>query len=521
MKKPAPPSTSASPTRSVGERRFLYLTAAVAGGVLMVVEILGAKMLAPYFGTSHFVWVAQIGVTLAALASGYYLGGRLADRSPRLTLLYGALLLAAVWLALTVVMTEPVAYACLDFRLAVGSVLASLILYFVPLTLLAMTGPFLIRTISESLVNLGAQVGRLSAISTFGSFVGTAGIGYVLIPLLPNSTTMLLNAGLLVVLATVYFLVWARRPNPASKLIAVWAVIGLAAALEARVQTARLSGAQELFRGNSHFGMLQVVEHEGTRYYLNDFLTQNLYDPKTKQGTAMFTYMLAELARAYSPRLDSALCIGMGVGIVPMDFAHAGMRVDVVEINPAIVPVAQKFFDFDPAKAHVTIDDGRHFLNRTTNRYDAVILDAFLGDSSPAHLMSREAFASMRRVLTTNGVLVINCFGELDPHNNYFTASLDKTLRTVFKSVRIHADGSGNLFFVATDQGELPEPRMPDLTKMHPSVRSRVERAFNRVLAVPPADGIVLTDNYNPVDYYDARNREELRKQLAFSMKDK
>src|SRR5689334_24819125 len=117
--KPQPiPATIAMPA---GLRPYLYFTAAITGAAVMIVEILGAKMLAPYFGTSHFVWTAQIAVTLVALATGYYAGGRLVDRAPRLSRLYGSVLIAAGYLGLTVLAVEHVADWCLDFRLAIGS----------------------------------------------------------------------------------------------------------------------------------------------------------------------------------------------------------------------------------------------------------------------------------------------------------------------------------------------------------------------------------------------------------------
>src|SRR5213594_2724775 len=107
------------------QRRYLYLTAATTGAAIMIVEILGAKMLAPYVGTSHFVWTAQIAVTLVALAAGYYAGGRLVDRSPRPGVLYVWIAVAAAYLCLAVLIVEPVAYRCLKFSLPVGSLLAS------------------------------------------------------------------------------------------------------------------------------------------------------------------------------------------------------------------------------------------------------------------------------------------------------------------------------------------------------------------------------------------------------------
>src|SRR5512139_3628951 len=152
------------PSRAL--RPFLYTTAGITGGAVMIVEILGARMLSPYVGTSHFVWTAQIAVTLVALACGYYAGGRLADRSQQLPTLYWAILSAAVYLALTVLICEPVSYWCLDFNLALGSLLASTILFFIPLALLAMTAPFLIRVITSSVAGVGGNVGRLTAIST-------------------------------------------------------------------------------------------------------------------------------------------------------------------------------------------------------------------------------------------------------------------------------------------------------------------------------------------------------------------
>src|SRR5947208_2673534 len=166
----------------------------MTGAAIMIVEILGAKMLSPYVGMSHFVWTAQIAVTLVALACGYYVGGKLADRSQELNRLYWAILGAAMYLAVTVLVCEPVAYWCLDFNLAVGSLLASGILFFIPLALLAMTGPFLVRVITSAVAGVGGNVGRLTSISTLGSLAGTMLIGYLMIPLLPNSVAMYVTA---------------------------------------------------------------------------------------------------------------------------------------------------------------------------------------------------------------------------------------------------------------------------------------------------------------------------------------
>jgi spermidine synthase len=252
---------------------------------------------------------------------------------------------------------------------------------------------------------------------------------------------------------------------------------------------------------------------------LNDYLVQNTYDPFHRRSDSMFTYMLSGLAQTYTPRLDSALCIGLGIGIVPMDFANRGIEVDAVEINAAVVPLATNYFAFDPTRVDVTIGDGRYFLNQTSKRYDTVILDAFIGDSSPSHLMTREAFAAMKNVLNPGGTLVINSFGDFDPGRDFLTASLHKTLSAVFASVRIHAAGNGNTFYVASDRRPMEPVRTPELPDPSPRIRQQIEQAFARIRTVNPEHGMVLTDDYNPAEVYDAANRERMRRHLALSMR--
>src|SRR5258708_13911591 len=220
--------------------------------------MLGAKMLSPFVCMSHFVWTAQIAVTLVALACGYYIGGRLADRSEKLSWLYVGILVAGVFLALTVLICEPVAYWCLDFNLAIGSLLASAFLFLIPLALLAMTGPFLVRVITSSVAGVGGNMGRLTSISTLGSFAGTMLVAYLMIPFLPNSVTMYATALALVVICAGYFAVF-RRESVKALLSAFVFVAGIGAILF-------LGGGDHYkslvprFRGNSHFGELRVLD---------------------------------------------------------------------------------------------------------------------------------------------------------------------------------------------------------------------------------------------------------------------
>jgi spermidine synthase len=193
--------------------------------------------------------------------------------------------------------------------------------------------------------------------------------------------------------------------------------------------------------------------------------------------------------------------------------------VDTVEINPAVIPLAEKYFDFDSGKVQVTIGDGRHFLNRAPRQYDVVILDAFVGDSFPSHLMTRETFASIRKILRPGGSLISHSFGEMKPGRDFLLNSLARTLRSEFAGVRIHTNGKDDFFFVARNEADPRPVAAGVLENIHPLARAEVETAMKNTVEIPAESGIVLTDDYNPVDYYDAQNRETLRRRLALTAK--
>ena len=492
------------------KRNFFYITALITGAAVMIIEILGAKLLAPYVGTSHFVWTSQIAVTLIALTCGYYIGGKLVDRTPNPKVLYQALAVAGLYLIADVIICERVAYYCLQFKLAIGSILASSILFFIPLVCLAMTGPFLTRLLTLSVTEIGTAVGRLTAIGTLGSFLGTMLIGYIVIPLVPNTTTLLCTAGTLLCCSLLFFITRLRN------------VLGFTVVMSVAIVTAwnvRQSNPNCNYVHNSPFGLMEVVtSKDGNRYYLNDNLIQNVYDPIRKQSAAAFSYILESLAYSYNHKLTNALCIGLGIGSIPMEMAHKGILVDVVEINPDVIPLAMKYFDFNTNACNLTIGDGRYYIRQQTKQYDTIILDAFLGDSMPSHLMTKEAFIEMAKRMQPAGTLVINAFVDPTQPEDCFGTSLYLTLKSVFPEVQMHSNGDGATFFVASFQ-VIDRIQNVDLTSMHPNVIPSVKLALHRRIPYPIGQGIILTDNFNPIEFLDASKRETRRQNLLWFRK--
>lgn len=260
-----------------------------------------------------------------------------------------------------------------------------------------------------------------------------------------------------------------------------------------------------LDRTRSAHGILLVIQRQDgsgvvRRRLLNDELIQNTYDPESRQSLSTFTGALTGLAFAYVARLKKALCLGVGAGMVPRQLAAAGASVDAVEINPDSTRLAERFFDFNPKAVNLVIGEGRAFAEQSVDEYDLVVLDAFLGASAPAHLLTRESLRVLRDRLRPGGVLVTNTFGEFDPRQRELSASLDCTLRTVFgeESVGAHASGQGNVFHVATNGQRLEPVRAPDFSGEHPAIQFELQLVWEGRREFKPGNGRVLTDAMLP-----------------------
>jgi spermidine synthase len=200
-----------------------------------------------------------------------------------------------------------------------------------------------------------------------------------------------------------------------------------------------------------------------------------------------------------------------------------GVHVDVVEINPKVVDVAQRYFDFDPSKVRIHLGDGRTFIHQKdlTQKYDTIILDAFLGDSSPSHLLTREAFLDMRRILADDGTIVINAFGSLEKEQDFFDTSLHRTLKSVFNTVRVHHSGPriGNMYFVASTSKNITVVNQPHFDEVPAAIHAKVKADWRNVASIDETKGMILTDDYNPIEFFDARVREDIRRLSAIFAK--
>ena len=412
----------------------------VSGAALMGLEIVGSRLLAPTFGNSLFVWGALITTFLAALALGYSLGGRVADRWPDPEVL--AALLAGSGVLLFVIFASPEALLSALARAPVPerfrALLASALLFGPPSVVMGMVTPFAVRLAARDIATVGSAAGRLSALSTAGSILGTFATAFFLIPTFPTRPilfalgTSLLLASLLV---------------PAPRLARRFVVAGFAGAAGAAVYVVAPAVVAPpspvgtiVYEKETAYHRLRVVDQGLRRALYFDRATQG-YVP-VRPGLVMDQVytdgLLLGLAFAGEPRSVVAIGLGAGMAQTVLTARAPEIQTTSIEIDPEVVSVARRFFGFAPgARDRVIVGDGRRELEGAVTRADVILVDAYFADSIPFHLVTEEFNGLCARKLAPGGALALNFAGSLTGRGNALFWAAVKTLQRTFPRVYI------------------------------------------------------------------------------------
>lgn len=507
---------------SRGLLAYLVLTAVLCGALVMVIEVLGSRVIGPFFGVSLYVWTSLISVTLVSLAGGYAVGGMLADRFPSPAYLYAIILVAGLLALAVPAIKGPVLAACVPLGLRGGALAGTLILFGPALFALGCVTPYILRVAVRELDNLGRAAGGFYALSTVGSVLGTLATGFVLIGSLGVTDTFRLTAGLLIALGCGYFLLFRRRWAVSLALVVPFVPLADPPA-EARMDDG--TRVSLVAAHDSFYGELKVVEYRygalHTRELLIDGLVQGGMDVRSGLPVYGSTYFLQRLPYAINPGGERALVIGLGAGLVPRWYEARGVVADVVDIDAAVAELARAHFGYR-GRGELFVADARSFLAHPGRRYDYIIVDVFNGDTTPGHLMSLEALRLAKARLAPRGVLAFNLVGSLR-RRPFMTASVVATLEAVFDQAQVFptfpvdgGGGDGNLTLVAYDG----EPRPVPVVLLSPeSVHPLAGRTMPpgplsafRFPAGTPA--MLLTDDFNPMDVHDAGLREAVRRNI-------
>jgi predicted membrane-bound spermidine synthase len=496
-------------------RAALHLTVAVAGAAVMILELVGTRIIGPFYGVSLYVWTALIAVTLIALALGYWLGGVLAERAPAFGLAH-ALGAAGLLCAAVPPAAHRVLLATDALGLRAGAFCSALLLFLLPLAALGTVGPLAIQSLARGPGAAGRVAGSVLAVSTAGSVAGTLLFGFFLLPALGSRAILLGLGGALLLLAALHL--WIERgPRWRSTLRSL---AGLAAltALPSVVtgDGASAPGRRVIFDEEGIHGRVRVIDDERgrLRWLLSDASTISSIDLDTGECPFGYLRVLAAVPDL-RPQADRALLVGVGGGILARAFSRAGLPADCIELDPAVAQAARTCFGFRP-DGEQALGDARYILRTLHRRYDVVVHDCFTGGAMPAHLLSVEALRDVKRCMTADAVLALNVVGATRRGGSRALAAVRASLGAVFADVEaivldVEAPVS-DVIFLASD-GPLDREAIESVAGA-----AGPDASVACARDIPGAPGLVLTDDFNPLDVLQAPLSESYRELLVARM---
>lgn len=492
----------------------------ISGACLMALELAGSRILAPYFGNTIFTWGSLLSVFMISLSTGYYFGGKLADRKPSFVTLF----FIGMGIALSLLM---VPYVSLTFIYVASKaelgpriepLLSSILIFFVPSTLMGMVSPFAVKLESRSLSQVGGVAGGLYALSTVGSIFGTIMTAFFLIPTI-GVRAILLAIGCLMLVTSAVLLPRGRKEI---------AQIGVPTLFFAAIMGygmltlgAPAPGKNVLFEKETAYSNIKVHRDTSGRIATVQLLFDGVVETRIREipphypSDCEYTHMI-QLGRVFNAYPQRVLVVGLGGGVVPRDFKRdvPDCEVDAVEIDPEVIEVAEKFFRFeqkDGVRAYA--DDGRRFLKRRCpeKKYDYIVLDAYsISGQVPFHLLTLEFMQEIKSHLEPGGVVVSNIISAVTGEKSRLLQSEYKVFTQVFGQVYVfynygNLDAVQNTMLIGVDSAtrKTPEEIHRIAEDMVAAGTTSAENFIEWSLNLkddfrPGPHAILLTDDYVP-----------------------
>ena len=479
----------------------LRLVAFFVGASSLGAEIAAARLLAPYFGASTIIWANTIATVLVSLSVGYAVGGRVADRRADMRGLCAIVLCAAVLLAIVPFVADPFlreavnALGALSIGGFAGSLAAVLALVSVPVLLLGMVAPYVNRLAVGRLDDTGTVTGRLYAISTAGSLVGTFLAALLLIPLIGTHRTFLVFAVALAIAAAVGAGSW--------RFLVVAGAIGALLAVPPAAIGTDVVGARVIYSTETQYQYARVLQFPtGERWLeLNEGVAvHSVYRPWSYLSGGYWDdfLVLPFAAEASAPRRIAIL--GDAAGTVARAYGHyfPRTRVDAVEIDGELTTIGKRYFGLRGPRLHLYTADARPWLESSHARYDAIFVDAYRQPYIPFYLVTREFFELVRAHLNPGGVVIVNV-GHL-PGSDALERVVSATLHAVFPTVARDLVSDTNSLVVASTQ-PVSAARMVAGSERLPVDLQVLAGAVADRMAPALVGGPVYTDDKAPVEW--------------------
>jgi predicted membrane-bound spermidine synthase len=499
-----------------------YMVVFLTSFAMLVIEVVAGRILAPHVGVSLYTWTSIIGVVLAGISAGAWLGGAVADRYPRIPALGWILFLSGLGAFSIPPMVNWMAGSSLQIGL-MGRILAvTAVTFFIPPCFLGMVSPVVVKLALADLDKTGNVVGRIYAVSTLGSILGTFATGFFLISWMGTRSLLFVTGVLLLLSAPIFGGFFRQRKRIGLFLL----VLPLLWPLYRHAIHPVLDQGTFFFKESNYY-TIKLKGNPGDReqplvtLYL-DNLTHSCSD-RDNPFRLVYRYIRCydEVVRWQTPRRESfkALFIGGGGYTYPryLETRYPKTEIDVVEIDPVVTEVSRKYLGISPAsKIRTFNEDGRWFVMNRKGKgaYDFIFLDAFNDLSIPYHLTTREFALQLKGLLKEEGLLVTNVIDRFEKGS--FLPSYIRTLEEAFGTgnVQLLTLGSREEPGGMTNRVVLTSPRKVDIEGLAGFLNSLTEddrisylmaqdklQEFLRLF-----DPAVLTDDYVPVDNLTALN---------------
>ncbi len=488
---------------------LLEIAVFICGALVMIYEIIGSRLLSPYLGASTYVWTSLIGVILAALSLGYWLGGRLADKKPDIKILAFVIFLAGGTVSLTILLKDLILVfiAASSLILEIKSLFAAILLFAPASVLLGFVTPYAVKLKMSSLADTGKTVGRLYALSTVGSILGTFSAGFFLIPFVGSEKTLYLIGASLIGLS---ILLVPFAIKPFNLMILILFVFGIGVNEFRSYYLFKTSELHDIDTEYSRVQIFRTKDNNGKTIRamaIDPYFIQSAIFPDSDE--LVYDYArYYHLIRHFKPDFQNTLMIGGAGYTFPKDYLkkYPSAKMDVVEIDPQMTEIAKKYFRLEESpRLNIIHQDGRVFLNQAeSNKYDAVLMDAF-GSlfSVPFQLTTIEAVEQINRILKDDGIVIFNLGGAINGDASKFLQAEYKTYAQIFPQVylfKVNADYTDeqlqNLIIVASKS-----KNSASFESNNAEISNLLEHLYKES---PAASENILTDDLAPVEHYNS-----------------
>lgn len=468
------------------------LTALVSGFITLSLELLGFRILAPYFGYSIYVFGSLIGLILLALATGYWLGGYLADKEIERKTYFRLVLLGGVYLAIGSVFYGRLLSLIAGMDVVRGALLGTFLLFAFPMVVFAGLSPYLIALLAKQ-EKVGASAGGIFAVGTLGSLAGTFLTSFYLVPTLGTHTTFALNA-ILGMLLPLTWLIWREKRYAGLALLLLIPMI-----VPPPLQRMNIVASAD-----SAYSHLEVVDYGkflGLRAEQRSYTVYSFFPKKEGWDFDFKLYNLFAVPPLLHP-MRSDLILGFGAGAIARlhQLFNPELRVTGVEIDPEVVRLGKEYFGMNDLKniERLAVADVRPYLRADTGKYDLIEMDIFKGGVEvPFYLATREFFQAVREHLASRGILAVNIYDPSD--NRKIERPIVNTMASVYSHVYVIPAGLGSYLALGAEQ-EITTDKLP-VGLPDPDLQGTIDY-FKAHIAKTGFDpeGAVFTDDKAPVE---------------------